>query len=254
MPVSYESSTIKSKWKKTKWLLEDSRLKRYVPATALFSKSSLQTMLAAYSTVYFKPVSGSGGKQIIRITTRKDGGFQTQLDSVKTKYKSLDGLYKGLKGYAGKKEFLLQKGIKLARTRGKPFDIRVMVQKTNKGSWVSSALFTKVGHPGKVATNYNQGGTVGFFHSTLAGAGYSETAIQNTEAKLKELGVWAGQRFDKHKKGFRELGLDVALDSKGRSWILEVNTRPQFYPLKDMKDKSLYKRILRYSKAYGRTK
>lgn len=253
MPASYASSTIKSKWKKTKWLLEDSRLKPYVPATALFSKSKLQSMLAAYSTVYFKPVSGSGGKQIIRIT-RKDGGFQTQLDSVKTTYKTQDALYKGLMSYAGKKNFLLQKGINLARTRGKPFDIRVMVQKTNKGSWISSALFTKVGHPGKVATNYNQGGTVGFLHSTLAGAGYRKTAIVNTEAKLKELGVWAGQRFDKHKKGFRELGLDVALDSKGRPWILEVNTRPQFYPLKDMKDKSVYNRILRYSKAYGRTK
>ncbi|MDF2671379.1 MAG: hypothetical protein K0R67_3685, partial [Paenibacillus sp.] len=36
--------------------------------------------------------------------------------------------------------------------------------------------------------------------------------------------------------------------------ILEVNTRPQFYPLKDKKDKTLYYRILSYAKQYGRYK
>lgn len=100
----------------------------------------------------------------------------------------------------------MQKGIQLAKTKGRPFDIRVMVQKTNQGKWVSTGLFTKIGRPGKVATNYNQG------------------------------------------------GLDVALDSKGKPWILEVNTRPQFYPLKNMKNRKLYQRMVTSGKQYGRTK
>ena len=68
------------------------------------------------------------------------------------------------------------------------------------------------------------------------------------------LGVSVGQNFEQHNRRFRELGLDVALDAKGRPWILEVNTRPQIYPLKNMKNRKLYKRIVNIAKQYGRSK
>lgn len=250
--MSYKSSTIKSKWKKTQWLLKESHIKQYVPATMTFSEKNLQSMLSSYSTVYFKPTNGSGGANIIRIN-KKDGGYQTQYNTVKTTYRTQEKLYKELKRFAGKKKFLLQKGIRLAKSNGRPFDIRVMVQKTNKGHWISSGLFTKIGIPNKVATNYNQGGSVGYFDKTLAGAGYDHLSIQNMESKLKQLGVSVGHNFDRNYKGFKELGLDVALDNNRKPWILEVNTRPQFYPLKNT-NKTLYNRILSYGKQYGRTK
>lgn len=251
--MTYKSSTIKSKWKKTQWLLKDSHIRPYVPKTMTFSKINLSSMLSSYSTVYFKPTNGSGGVNIVRIT-KKDGGYQTQHNTVKKNYSTQEKLYTELKRFAGTKKFLLQKGIKLAKTNGKPFDIRVMVQKTNKGNWVSPGLFTKVGNPNKVATNYNQGGSVGYFHKTLAGAGYNDEAIRSMETRLKQLGVSVGHNFDRNYRGFRELGLDVALDNNRRPWILEVNTRPQFYPVKNLKDKTLYNRILSYAKQYGRTK
>jgi len=105
-----------------------------------------------------------------------------------------------------------------------------------------------------VATNYNQGGKIGYFHQTLLAAGFSKATIQRLELKLKQLGISVAKNFDHRKKGFRELGLDVALDSKGKPWILEVNTSPQFYPLKNMQDIRLYRRVLTYAKQYGRYK
>ncbi|MGO4373811.1 hypothetical protein AB4Z21_24220 [Paenibacillus sp. MCAF20] len=39
-----------------------------------------------------------------------------------------------------------------------------------------------------------------------------------------------------------------------KPWILEVNTKPQFYPLKKLGDKTMYNRIISYAKQYGRTK
>lgn len=251
--MTYESSTIKSKWTKTKWLLQESYLKRYVPTTMPFNRSNLTSMLSSYSTVFFKPTNGSGGANIIRIK-KTNGDYQTQYNTTKTNYRTEDKLYKELKKFARKKDFLLQKGIQLAKSNGKPFDIRVMVQKTNKGNWVSPGLFTKVGRPNKVATNYNQGGTIGYFDKTLARAGYDDSSIKLMETKLKELGISVGHNFDRNYKGFKELGLDVALDHQKKPWILEVNTRPQIYPVKILKNKTLYNRILIYSKQYGRTK
>lgn len=251
--MNYRSTTIKSKWKKSSWLLKQSNLKKYVPRTMLFNKKNLISMLSMYSTVYFKPTGGSGGVNIIRIK-KKEKGYHIQSNTEKSTFSTIHRLYDKLSRFANNKSFLLQKGIDLARTNGKPFDIRVMVQKTNKGAWVSTAMFAKIGKTGKVATNYNQGGKIGYIHQTMSGAGYNEVEVKRMETKLKELGISVGNNFDQYKKGFRELGLDVALDSLGRPWILEVNTRPQFYPLKNMKDKRLYKRIVSYARQYGRLK
>ncbi|WP_409347314.1 YheC/YheD family protein [Paenibacillus sp. MBLB4367] len=115
-------------------------------------------------------------------------------------------------------------------------------------------MFTKIGKPAKVATNYHQGGQLRYFRQTLSGAGFGNSDIVRIEAELKNLGKSVGRLFNGRKKGFRELGLDVTLDKKGRAWILEVNTRPQFYPLKYFRDKSMYRRIMFYTKQYGRKK
>jgi len=249
--AKYRSRSLRSKWKKTSWLLRHPNLRKYVPKTMLFSKRNLLSMLSSYSTIYFKPTGGSGGFHIIRIT-KLPRGYRTQYNRLKSSYSTIALLYKKLLRFSNKRSFLLQKGIHLARTHGNPFDIRVMVQKTNKGSWVSTAMFTKIGRRGKVATNYNQGGRIGFFRQTLSAARYNKARIQRKEAALRRLGVSVGKNFDHYRKGFRELGLDVALDAAGKPWILEVNTRPQFYPLKNMKDKRLYRRILSYARQYGR--
>ena len=119
-----------------------------------------------------------------------------------------------------------------------------MVQKTDQGLWKSTGIFLKIGRPETVATNYNQGGDIGFSPQTLTKAGFSKAQINRVEEELENLSESLGYVFNKHSTGFQELRLDVALDEYGKIWILEVNTRPQFYPLKQMKDKSMYYRIL----------
>ncbi|MCR8643472.1 YheC/YheD family protein [Paenibacillus sp. N1-5-1-14] len=249
--MKYKSSSLKNKWTKTKWLLEQPRLRKHVPRTMLFNRKNLQSMLSAHRMIYFKPADGSGGAKIIRIK-RLASRYRIQYKTKKSYYLTLDALHQKLQRFAGSRSFLLQKGIRLARTNGKPFDIRVMVQKTNRGNWVSSAIFTKIGERNKVTTNYNQGGAIGYFNETMAGAGYDTLKIQQLEQQLKQLGVAVGNNFEHHVEGFRELGLDVAIGPKGKPWILEVNTSPRFYPLKHMADKKLYQRIIFYAKQYGR--
>ncbi|WP_138754492.1 YheC/YheD family protein [Paenibacillus sinopodophylli] len=249
--MGYPSTTVKSKWVKTKWLLKRASIRKYVPHTLLFNRGNLSSMLSRYSTVYFKPTGGTGGFNINRIK-KLEKGYQIQLNAKKKRYATVNALHNQLRKRTSGQSYLLQKGIQLATVNGRPFDIRVMVQKTNGGVWKSTAIFTKVGMPGKVATNYHQGGDLGYFRKTLSKAGFSKNTIDRKEKELKELGKSVGQLFDKHSSGFRELGLDVALDRKGNAFILEVNTRPQFYPLKQMKDKSMYRSIMSYAKQYGR--
>lgn len=249
--MRYKSTSIKSKWTKTKWLVQHANLSKHVPSTMLFNKHNLESMLSAYSTVYFKPTTGSGGARIIRIK-KIAHGYQTQYNADKENHPTLERLYVHLNRFSNRRSYLLQKGIRLARANGKPFDIRVMVQKTNSGKWKSTALFLKIGTGNKIVTNYNQGGKIGNFRSTLSGAGFDTASIHHIEAELKRMGISTGKHFDRYQKGFKELGLDVALDSRRKLWILEVNTRPQIYPIKTLKDRTLYQHVLSYAKQYGR--
>ncbi|MFD1955485.1 YheC/YheD family protein [Paenibacillus thailandensis] len=251
--IGYRSASVKSKWTKTKWLLKSAEIGKYVPPTSLFNRSNLGDMLSRYRVVFFKPTGGTGGFHIFRITKSKNG-YEVRHNTARKHFTGEDALYEYLKNQAKDRSYLLQKGIQLAAADGRPFDIRVMVQKSNDNVWKNTAVFTKIGKPGKVATNYHQGGKLGFFRQTLSKAGFGQTAIEKKEAELKKLGESVGRLFDGHGSGFRELGLDVALDRSGKAWILEVNTRPQFYPLKRMGNQSMYRTIMSYAKQYGRTK
>lgn len=251
--VTYNSSSHKNKWVKTSWLLKADRVSRYVPQTKRFTRKSLSSMLSSYNTIFFKPVDGSGGAKIVKIT-KQAGQFTARHQTTAKKFATEQALFKWMTAFAGTRSFILQKGITLAKSNGKPFDIRVMVQKTKTSDWKATALFCKVGRSNKVTTNYNQGGSVQFIDPTLIGAGFDDASRAAVKAELRQLGLSVASIFSKRSTHFKELGLDVAIDTSGRLWILEVNTRPQFYPLKHMKNKALYRKILSYAKQYGRTK
>gem|GEM_PF-208250 len=249
--ATYKSSSHKNKWIKTTWLLKDDDVRTYIPHTKRFTKSNLSDMLNRYDTVFFKPTDGSGGAKIVKIS-KSDGKYIAKHDTTRREFSTQDSLVQWLKSFASTRSFILQKGIALAKSNGRPFDVRVMVQKTNAGVWEATALFCKVGLANKVTTNYNQGGSIKFIDSTLTGAGFNESQRSSIKDELRWLGVKVAKVFSKKSSGYRELGLDVAIDTTGRLWILEVNTRPQIYPLKNMNNGKLYRKILSYAKHYGR--
>lgn len=251
--MSNRSLSVACKWRKTQWLLKDDRLKHYVPNTEVFHDYTLELMLGKHDMVYLKPARGSGGKRIIRITKGEDGRYHVRRGKRKPRsFASIKAVYKHLKKIVKKKLYILQRGIRLEHTNGSPFDLRVMVQKDQNRVWKTTGLIAKIGSPGKVVNNYHQGGSLAPLDDTLRGADYSGWEIDRLESKLKRIGVHTGECFDQHRDGFRELGLDVAIDRSGKPWILEVNTRPAIRPLKQLKNSKMYRRIERLAKQYGR--
>lgn len=248
------SVSLKNKWIKTKWLMSDRGLKPFVPHTELFDRSSLIDMVSRYERVYFKPTDGTGGNGIARIERASSRAFRIKIKTRSVAAASIEDLFRELKKTARGRSYLLQKGIYLKTSGGRPFDLRTMVQKSKQGKWVATALFVKLGMKNKVVTNYHQGGQLALVEPTLRRAGCTPAEIKRYVRRLETLGLKTARCFDRKSKRYRELGLDVALDRKGRLWILEVNTRPNFYGLKTLPDKSLYRTVVRYGAGYGRTK
>jgi glutathione synthase/RimK-type ligase-like ATP-grasp enzyme len=201
--AKYKSSTNTSKWTKTKWLLDDEKLQAYVPETKQFNLNSLTEMCEKYPTVYFKPTNGTGGSNIYRITIQEKG-FLIKHNISTVSVSTIESLFNKLKKFAKKKSYIVQQGIALEKTKGNPFDLRIMIQKPKK-VWIPSAIFSKVGKPGKVVTNYHQGGRLATLKNTLKGANFSPSQIKETENRLKQLSLDVGHCFDKHRRNFRNL-------------------------------------------------
>lgn len=239
-----------SKWRKTQALMANAELRSHVPHTKQLSKGSLEDMLARYGMVYIKPDKGSHGIGVGKVQ-RQGERYCWQEGLRKRCFASYGALYKAIR-LSAKGQYLVQKGIVLQTYNKRPFDIRVMVQMSPKQAWEATGVIGRVASPGKVVTNYHSGGMLKEVEALLAGKGMASSAAQRQyEGKLRKLGLKSAHAMKRPFPGVKEIGVDVALDQGLKPWILEVNTSPDPYIFRKLRDKSVFRKIARYAKAYG---
>ncbi|QQZ64270.1 YheC/YheD family protein [Paenibacillus sonchi] len=146
---------------------------------------------------------------------------------------------------------MVQKGIRLLLHKGRPFDIRVMVQRNLKGQWEATGVAGRVAHPLKVVTNGSQGGTI-YPVEVLLRPYTSPEKRTALIAAMHDIGVKSARQLSTAYPGLQEIGVDLALDRHLKPWILEVNTAPDPCPFTKLKDRRMINRIVQYGKAYGR--
>lgn len=243
---------IHSKWKKTQALIGDQSIREHIPDTRFMNESSLESMLSQYGMVYVKPDKGSFGIGVIRVEKTGDG-YKYQAGTKISKFAAFDALYADLKRATRNRSYLAQKGIHLLKYNGRRFDIRVMVQKSPSNRWESTAMVGRVAHPEKIVTNYHNGGTLKPVPALISPHMSPEKQAAFIQ-ELKSLGVAVARRLESKYPGIKEIGIDIAVDKSNKSWILEVNTCPDPYIFKILKDKAVFYKVLRYARAYGRLK
>ena len=204
--------------------------------------------------LYIKPDSGSFGNGVIRVEKLLgDEGFRFQSGTSVHTFRSFDSLFEGLEHVRAKKRYLAQKGIHLLKHRNRRFDVRVMVQRNPKGEWETTGIIGRLGHPSKIVTNYHSGGALTPLETLLSG--HMNGAKQKEfRAALRLLGVRTAVQLSTRYPGLKEIGLDVAVDTEFKPWILEVNTKPDPYIFRRLQDKEIFRRIRRYAAAYSSKK
>lgn len=243
---------VKSKLAKTEVLNRNENLRDFIPLTRKLTEANLHDMLARYSMLYAKPDLGTFGQGVIRIES-SDNGYRFQLGTSVHRYNTLNGLYQGILQHKKKGVYVVQRGIHLLKHKGRRFDIRVMVQQTPKGEWESTGIIGRLAHPSRIVTNYHSGGTPMSF-ATLTGRHMSAERRRSYIDRLRRLGISVARQLQTQYPRIKELGLDVAIDTEFKPWLLEVNTRPDPYIFRKLENKSVFRKIYRYAVAYGRYK
>lgn len=215
-------------------LKKDESVVRYLPESHLLRNyTMLSAMCSRYSCVFLKPIRGSLGKGIVRITRSEPGGgylamFATASGSRKQAYNSLEKLFSAISTKMKTIRYQIQQGLQLIEIHDRPVDFRALVQKNAKGKWSITSIVARTAGNHHFVSNLARGGSLSTAGEAIAKSDIkSGVSKKEATAKLRQaaLNIAKGvdAQIDAH---FGELGIDLAMDTNGRVWLLEVNSKP----------------------------
>jgi hypothetical protein len=234
-------TVVRSKMKKGILLMRDPIISPYVPRTEWFNANTLNTMLGTYSTVYIKPDIGRKGNGVIRVKKMSDSEGEISYGGKSVRC-SITNVYQEVqKSLRPDKDYLVQQGIKLATYHKRPFDVRIVLQKP-LNRWETTLMCAKVA-PAKnsVVTNVSKGAKDVNLYKALRGVDQPINSIE-VMRDLLDVSFQIAQILNS-RYPFKILGLDMAVDQKGKVWFIEANTKPDCVGL-DWVDPRLYRKYV----------
>lgn len=250
--VKWFNSPIGNKWIVYQMMKKIPAFHDVLPATFLFQqKRDLEAILKDYPTVYVKPMIGSRGSEVFRISRLSRGySLQGAEDKAPLKLEKLQEVMDTLSPHLKAGRFLLQEAIEGPKGISH-FDIRVMVQKEGGEEWKVSGMVARMALKGGIVSNLHKGGTAVPIQKVLTACDFPPQAKSSIQEHLGTLALKIAQSLDQGKEHLGELGLDFLLDNAGKVWFLEANIKPgrrAFRVLGDNFSQILILRPVRYAK------
>lgn len=232
--LTYFNPMFLNKWETHVALSGIAEVAPYLPPTKLVeTPDDIREFLSLYKSVFLKPSSGSLGRRIIKVEVNEHGSYlfkyrSRERQTVKGVTPTFENLLKLLKPVMGKRSYIVQKDLNLAKYEECPFDIRVLAQKDMWGRWRKTKIYVRKAAPDSFLANLSDGGRVKsivtvlkevFYTDLHAKEGLSEelrNAVKNLPPALERgTGVVWG-----------ELGIDLGIDMNGKIWLIEINSKP----------------------------
>ncbi|MGG3560245.1 YheC/YheD family protein [Neobacillus rhizosphaerae] len=208
--------------------LKDTLLSSYLPVSQAVSEPAIIIQkLSSHQRVILKPVNGSQGYGIYYLK-RNDRSYQVKTEKNKeiiTRiFPNETKLLLWLNTLLKKHKYLLQPYLELSNNELQPFDIRVLLQKDEKGDWVERGRGVRVGSTGGILSNLSAGGSVFPFNTWLKTIPTitAEYIRQELIYILTNLPSILEQEF----MPLFEIGIDIGVAKNGGLWILDMNSKP----------------------------
>ncbi|MDQ0191813.1 YheC/YheD family endospore coat-associated protein [Paenibacillus wynnii] len=236
-------------------LRQDATLQRYLPEShQLSGYAVLKRMCSQHPVVFLKPIRGSLGKGILRISREEGGGFRllstTPLGTRKQSYPNLTKLFQSLATKMKSTRYQIQQGLPLMELGKRPVDFRALVQKNNTGKWGVTSIVARTAGNNHFVSNLARGGSLSTVREAVSKSNLPPAAKQSVHLGLPRAALAIARGIETYIPAhFGELGIDLALDQSGRIWLLEVNSKPSKNdntPLNDQKIRPSVKQMVLY--------
>ncbi|MCG7410062.1 YheC/YheD family protein [Paenibacillus sp. ACRRX] len=220
-------------------LQRDPALVPYLPDTVQAAHGTLFKMMERHHSLILKPASGSVGKGIMKLD-RTSRGWQAMF-SVHTaakgnRWRTIESLNQALPGLIrtriSRGSYLVQQTLPLATFRGRPFDLRVSVQRDASRNWQITGIVGKVAPSYTFLTNVAQGGTVHTFEEIAANS-LPSFPFHRLRQRVSSLSLLIANNLSQQLPHLADLGLDIGLSPDGTPLFIECNGRDQRYSFRE---------------------
>lgn len=208
---------------------KEGHVKLHLPESYLLSGTErLKMMCGKYPTVFLKPIYGSLGRGIIRISRRPDRSFRMEISgrtgtSRKT-YRTLAALCAALSPKIKSRRYQIQQGLSLITVEGRPVDFRALVQRNERGKWSVTSIVARIAGHRHFVSNLAKGGVLTTAKDAVV---RSNSRREGAVSRLRRTALQIAEGIETHIPGhFAELGIDLALDTHNRVYLIEVNSKP----------------------------
>jgi len=225
------SRGLPDKWGVHGILKRSRRAAEMLPDTRLYTGSRhLGNMLAEReSGVFLKPLSGTHGKRTLHAFMLRGGGLGIRgrdgnNQAFRYEFIHSEEGCQWIHRFIGPRRYLMQPYLQLTSRSGRPFDVRVLMQKNGRGLWEHTGMAVRLGIQGSLTSNLHGGATAVPLRSFLEEEyGSSAAAIRR---QLAEEAALLPPLLEAACGRLGELGLDFGIDGGGRITLLEANSKP----------------------------
>lgn len=244
--IPFFNSYFFNKWSLHEWLEQSSDFKNFIPRTEAFSNENLQSQLSQNKIVYLKPVHGKAGIGFFKIVVNNNSYLLKYQNDKGTYTKWLvdySELWKLVSNIINDQKYIIQTGVDLLTYNGRPFDVRVLLQKDQNGEWDLTGVGIRVAGEKSITTHVPRGGYIASLDNV-----FSHSFDHRTNLKMKnnisELVVKIAKYIEqKSDYSLGEMSMDLGIDKKGQIWFFEANSKPMEFDEQHIRKLSLTKLI-----------
>lgn len=218
------------KWDTHLILSRNSSLHPYLPETRKWDgPDKALIFLNKHQKILIKPNGGSHGRGVAAIL-KIEGGYQVHGRTRKNhlfrlSFDEESYLKQWLTRFVGNTRYVMQPYLKLSTPDGSPYDLRMLIQKNERGDWKTTGMAIRTGKPHSLTSNLHGGGRAEKAIPFLL-RHFHRDQVHDILKRIRWLAAVVPPHIERHHGRLLELGLDVGIDADGRVWLLEVNSKP----------------------------
>jgi hypothetical protein len=213
------------------------------------------TSIKNYQQIYIKPIFGSRGRSIVKISRTRNGtyvSFRENRVNHTLKFSSTKRLKEYMFKRLRKDAFLIQKDLNLISINDRIVDFRLIMVKNEHGKWENMGHYARFGPRKSIVSNISAGGNAQIGEYALQKIfQYNNEHVEKMKREMTWVAHSVARCLDAAGVHCGNMGVDLGIDKYGKLWIIEIqHNNPDHTLLLDANDPKGYLQVLRKKMLY----